>query len=229
MNLIKEFMENPLFSIGLSVMIFELFSLINKKTKLAILNPLLLTIGFMILLLKLCSIPFNTYNEGGQFISMFLAPATAALGLSIFRQFPLLKKNLIPALTGCLAGALTSTFSVHFLCKLFQIDESLRFSLLPKSVTTPIAMEISSQLSGIPSITVAAVVITGILGSILCPYLIKIFRIDNATIAGVSIGACSHAVGTSKAVELGDVEGAMSGIAIGISGIITVILALIFF
>ena len=133
------------------------------------------------------------------------------------------------ALIGCLAGAFTSMTSVHFLCRFFHFDDSLRVSLLPKSVTTPIAMEISSQLSGIPSITVAAVVITGILGSILCPYFIKLFKINNPTIAGVSIGSCSHAVGTSTAVELGEIEGAMSGIAIGISGIITVILSLIFF
>lgn len=225
----KDLMSNPLFSIGLSVFIFETSTWLNKKTKLAILNPLLLSIGFMILLLKLCSISFELYNQGARFISMFLAPATASLGLSIYRQFPLLKKNLIPVLAGCLAGAFTSMTSVHFLCRFFHFDDSLRVSLLPKSVTTPIAMEISSQLSGIPSITVAAVVITGILGSILCPYFIKLFKINNPTIAGVSIGSCSHAVGTSTAVELGEIEGAMSGIAIGISGIITVILSLIFF
>lgn len=225
----KDFLSNPLFSIGLSIVIFQIFTWINKKTKLAILNPLLLSIGFIIILLQLCSIPFDIYNKGGSIINMFLAPATAALGLSIYRQFPLLKKNLIPVIVGCLAGAFTSIISVHFFCILFGFDDSLKFSLIPKSVTTPIAMEISTQLSGIPSITVAAVIITGIMGAILCPYLIKIFKVDDPAIAGVSIGSCSHAMGTSKAVELGEVEGAMSGIAIGISGIITVILSLLLF
>lgn len=225
----NNFISNPLFSIGVSVVIFQFYAFVNKKTKLAILNPLLLSIGTLILLLQLCSIPFDTYNKGGSIINMFLAPATASLGLSIYRQFPLLKKNFLPVIVGCLAGALTSIVSVHFLCTFFDFNKSLKFSLIPKSVTTPIAMEISSQLSGIPSITVAAVVITGIMGAILCPYLIKIFKIDNPTIAGVSIGSCSHAMGTSKAVELGAIQGAMSGIAIGISGIITVVLSFLLF
>ena len=112
------------------------------------------------------------------------------------------------------------------MCELFGLEENLQASMIPKSVTTPIAIGISEQLGGIPSVTVAIVIVTGILGSILCPYLMKIFRIQNRIAAGIAIGTCSHAVGTTKAVEIGEVEGAMSGIAIGVSGILTVLLSL---
>lgn len=225
----KELTANPMFPIALSLCVYEGFRILQKKSKIAALNPLLLSIAFIILFLNIFSIPLEDYNNGGAIISMFLAPATASLALSIYREFDLLKKHWFPILISCFVGAATSIASVYVLCRLFGFDEHLTVSLLPKSVTTPIAMEVSSQLSGIPSITVAAVVITGILGAVISPALIKIFKVTDPAAAGVSIGACSHAVGTSKAVELGEIEGAMSGISIGISGIITVILALVLF
>lgn len=225
----KELTANPMFPIALSLCVYEGFCILQRKTKIPALNPLLLSIAFIILFLNIFSIPLEDYNNGGVVISMFLAPATASLALSIYREFSLLKKYWLPILVSCFVGSVTSILSVYALCRLFRFDEHLTVSLIPKSVTTPIAMEVSSQLSGIPSITVAAVVITGILGAVISPFLIKIFKVTDPAAAGVSIGTCSHAVGTSKAVELGEIEGAMSGISIGISGIITVILALIFF
>ena len=157
---------------------------------------------------------------------MFLAPATAALALSIYGQIDVLKKNLLPIAAGTLVGSLTSIISVLGLCKLFGLSDELTASLIPKSVTTPIAMEISQQQGGIVSITVAAVIVTGIFGAIFAPTLLTRFRGKDPVESGIAIGTCSDSLGTSKAVELGEVEGAMSGIAIGAAGIFTVLLSM---
>ncbi|WP_455714587.1 LrgB family protein [Anaerosporobacter sp.] len=221
----NEFLNSPFFGLTLSLGLYIFCKYLNDKTKLAILNPLLITTVLIVAILTIFDIPLSTYNEGGDMITIFLAPATTVLAYSIYKQITLLKKNFIPIAIGCLASSITSMSSTYLLCKLFDIDSVITASMIPKSVTTPIAMEVSTTLSGIPSITVAAVVVTGILGSITCPILIKVFRIKNKVAAGVAIGASSHAVGTSKAIELGEVEGAMSGIAIGISGILTVLIS----
>lgn len=220
-----EFLNSPFFGLALSLGLYILCKYLSDKTKLAVLNPLLITTVLIIAILTIFDIPLESYNTGGDIITTLLAPATTVLAYSIYKQITLLKKHFIPIAIGCLAGSITSMGSTYLLCKLFDIDSLITASMIPKSVTTPIAMEVSSTLSGIPSITVAAVVVTGILGSMACPVLIKVFRIKNKVAAGVAIGTCSHAAGTSKAIELGEVEGAMSGIAIGISGIITVLIA----
>lgn len=221
----NEFLNSPFFGLTLSFGLYIFCKYLSDKTNLAILNPLLITTVLIIAILTIFDIPLESYNAGGDVISMFLAPATTVLAYSIYRQILLLKKHFIPIAIGCLVGSITSMGSTYFLCKAFDIESSITASMIPKSVTTPIAMEVSSSLSGITSITVAAVVLTGILGSILCPVLIRIFHIDNKVAAGIAIGTCSHAAGTSKAIEIGEIEGAMSGIAIGVSGIITVIIA----
>jgi predicted murein hydrolase (TIGR00659 family) len=214
------------FGIILSLLSYILGKQIQKWTGISLLNPLLVAIVLCILTLCIFDIPFSVFNRGGSVINWFLPPATAALALSIYRQRTLLKKNLLPIFVGCLVGAISSIGSVMILSKCFGLNDVLMNTLIPKSVTTPIAMEISKTLGGIPAITVAAVVITGILGNIICPILIKLFRIKDSSAAGIAIGACSHAVGTSKALELGEIEGAMSGIAIGISGVITILIVL---
>lgn len=221
----NEFLNSPFFGLTLSFGLYIFCKYLSDKTNLAILNPLLITTVLIIAILTIFDIPLESYNAGGDVISMFLAPATTVLAYSIYRQLILLKKHFIPIAIGCLVGSITSMGSTYLLCKAFDIESSITASMIPKSVTTPIAMEVSSSLSGITSITVAAVVVTGILGSILCPVLMKIFRIDNKVAAGIAIGTCSHAAGTSKAIEIGEIEGAMSGIAIGVSGIVTVIIA----
>lgn len=159
-------------------------------------------------------------------IDLFLAPATACLAVSIYTKMQILKENWLPILVGCAAGSAASMASVYGLCHLFGLDKAVTYSLIPKSVTTPIAVSISQENGGIIPITVVAVLFTGILGSIFAPLFIRIFRIKDSMTAGISIGACSHAVGTSKAVELGETEGAMSGLAIGICGIITVLFSM---
>lgn len=219
---------DPLFGIVLSIGAFAVGIWINKKLKTPIANPLLVAGALLIILLNVLDIPLENFQKGGSVITMLLGPATAALAVSIYRQIEVLKKNFLPIMLGCLAGAVTSMVSAYTIAKLFGLDDSLVTSLLPKSVTTPIAMEISKQGGGVVAITVAAVVITGILGAVCSPLLIKLFRIKDPVAQGVAIGSCSHALGTSKALEIGEIQGAMSGIAIGVSGIITVILAMFF-
>lgn len=222
----KEIFASPLFGIVLCILAFEAGIWINKKLKTPIANPLLIAILLVIAVLKLFGIPVSDFNKGGNVISMFLAPATAALALQIYRQLDTLKKALVPVLLGSAVGSLASMGSIYLMCRFFNLDQQLTASMLPKSVTTPIAMEIAAQNGGVVPVTVAAVVITGILGAVFAPFMIKVLRIQNPVASGVAIGACSHALGTTKALELGEVEGAMSSIAIGTSGFMTVLFSL---
>ncbi len=229
MEALQQVAISPFFGIAISISCYAFGFWVNRKLKTPLANPLLIAIILVVVILVLFDIPLESYNRGGDIISMFLGPATAVLALTIYRQRRLLGKYLISVLCGTFVGSLVSLGSVWFLGKAFGLNDQLIFSLLPKSVTTPIAIDISEQLGGIASLTVAAVVVTGILGSILAPTLIKVFCVKNPVAAGVGIGTCSHAAGTSKAVELGEVQGAMSGIALSLSGIFTVLLALILF
>lgn len=222
----SEMFASPFFGIALSIVAFSIGVWIQKKTGLVICNPLIIAIVLVSGVLLLFKIPYESYNEGGSIINMFLAPATSCLAVSVYTKMELLKKNWLPILAGCVAGSLTSMGSVFLLCRLFGLDEAMTYSLVPKSVTTPIAVGIAESHGGISSITVAAVILTGIMGSILAPFLIRIFRVKDSMTAGLAIGACSHAVGTSKAIEIGETEGAMSGLAIGICGIVTVVFSM---
>lgn len=223
----SELWTSPYFGIALSILAFWAGEKLQKKLKSPFCNPLLIAILIIVIILLVFHIPYDSYNEGGAIINMFLAPATACLAVSIYTKLQLLKENAIPILVGCTAGSLSSMGSVYVLCKLFGLDEAMTASLIPKSITTPIAVEVCQTHGGIVPVTVIAVIFTGILGSILAPYLIKLFRVKNPITAGLAIGACSHAVGTSKAIELGETEGAMSGLAIGVCGILTVIISMV--
>lgn len=219
---------SPFFGIALSIGAFLVGVQIQKKTGLVICNPLIIAIVLVCAVLLLFRIPYDSYNEGGAVISLFLSPATACLAVSIYTKATLLKEYWLPILVGCTAGSLASMGSVWVLCRLFGLDEAVTASLLPKSVTTPIATGIAESHGGLIPITVVAVIFTGILGSILAPVLIKLFRVKDPVVAGLAIGACSHAVGTARALELGETEGAMSGLAIGVCGILTVLFSLFF-
>ena len=188
-------------------------------------NPLVLSMLMIIALLLGFHISFDDYNRGGQFISFFLGPATVILAVPLYKKISLLKENVMPILAGIGAGSAAGIVSIILMCKMFGLDELVSISMIPKSVTTPIGIEISSQLGGLPSITVAAIVFTGIAGVLLGPIVCKLFRIDDEVAVGVAIGTSSHALGTTKAVEIGETEGAMSGLAIGIAGLVTVFLA----
>lgn len=216
----------PYFGISLTILAFLIGLKIQKKTGLLFCNPLIIAIVLIIGVLLIFKIPYEAYQEGGAIINMFLAPATACLAVSIYSKIQILKENWLPILIGCACGSLASMLSIYGMCKFFRLDDSITAAMLPKSVTTPIAVSVAESLGGVSSITVVAVIFTGILGSIFAPTLIKLFRVNDPMTAGLSIGACSHAVGTSKALQIGETEGAMSGLAIGICGIITVIFAM---
>lgn len=217
--------SNMFFGIFISLVAYEIGKMIYKKTKLPIFNPLLVAIVLVILFLKVFNIDFETYNQGGQFINMFLGPATVILAVPLYKQLSLLKKNFIPIIIGITAGCFISVLSIILLSKAFGLDNNIIISLLPKSVTTPIGIEISNSLGGVTGVTVLAIVITGITGAIIAPVVCKIFRITNPVARGIGIGTSSHAVGTSKALEIGETEGAMSSLSIGIAGLITVVIA----
>ena len=203
-----ELCKSPFFGVALSIVAFWIGERIHKKTGLSICNPIIIAIVLIIGVLLIFRIPYSYYQEGGALIDLFLAPATACLAVSIYTKLQLLKENWLPILIGCAMGSLASMASIFGMCRLLGLDEQLTASLLPKSVT------------------IVAVIFTGILGSVFAPLLIRLFRVKEPLEAGTAIGACSHAVGTSKAVELGETEGAMSGLAIGVCGIMTVLFSM---
>ncbi len=223
----EELFTSPYFGIALSVAAFGVGVKLNRKLKSPVCNPLIIAIVLIVAVLLIFRIPYESYNVGGEIINMFLAPATACLAVAIYTKIDILKQYWLPIVVGCGAGSAASMGSVWLLCRLFGLDESITASLLPKSVTTPIAVSIAEPAGGVVPITVVAVIFTGILGGIFAPLLIRIFHISDPVAAGLAIGASSHAVGTSKAIELGEVEGAMSGLAIGICGLITVLFSML--
>lgn len=222
----RELFQSPYFGVALSIAAFGVGVKLHRRFKTPICNPLIIAIVLIVSVLELFHISYEDYNVGGEIINMFLAPATACLAVAIYTKMEILKKNWIPILVGCVVGSAASMSSVYVMCRMFGLDDSLTVSLLPKSVTTPIAVSISEGNGGVVPITVVAVIFTGILGSILAPFFIKIFRVKDSVAAGLAIGASSHAVGTSKAIEIGEVEGAMSGLAIGICGMVTVLISM---
>ena len=225
----RELLASPYFGIFISIAAYALGCGLNRKFRTPLCNPLLIAIVLVVGVLLIFRIPYEAYNAGGEIISLFLAPATACLAVGIYAKLAVLKQYWLPILVGAVAGSASSMLSVYALCRLLGLDEQLTVSLLPKSVTTPIAVGIVESAGGLTPITVVAVIVTGILGAILAPTMIRLFRISDSVAAGLAIGACSHAVGTSKAVELGEVEGAMSGLAIGVCGVVTVVLSLLLF
>lgn len=222
----NEIFASPFFGITLCILTFEIGVWIEAKTKLAIANPLLIAVILCIGVVKVFGIPLESFNAGGEVITVFLGPATAVLALAVYLQLNRLKKYFWPVFAGTVVGSVVSVSSAYWLCRLFGLDQALTKSMLVKSVTTPFAIAISKNIGGIPSVTVAAVVLTGILGAVFAPVLIWLFRVKNPIARGVAIGTSSHAVGTSKAITLGEVEGAMSGVSIGLAGVVTVILSL---
>ena len=180
----------------------------------------------IICLLSLFHIPYEQYALGGDIIQLMLGPVTAILALNIYNQRAVLKEHFFPVLAGCLAGSLASVVSIWLLCRLFQVDEILTASLLPKSVTSAIAISISESRGGVGGITTAGVMAAGITGTVFSPLFAKLFHITEPVAEGLAIGSCSHALGTTKAMEIGPVQGAMSSIAICVCGILTSMIAL---
>ena len=225
--MINEFTARPIFGFTLCVIAYHIGVKTKRKYDYAIINPIIIATLICIAVLTVFRIPLENFLNGANTISLFLAPTTAALALSMYRQLKVIKKNLLPIAIGCAVGSMSAVLSIIALCKLLGISEEITASLIPKSVTSAIATEVSAQLGGIVPITVAGVTITGIFGSIASPYLIRWTRINNSVASGLAIGASCHALGTARAVELGEIEGSLSGIAVGLCGLITVVIAMI--
>lgn len=219
------FISSPLFGILISLLAFEIGFWINKKTKISLLNPILIALVVIVFVLKVFDITFEDYKKGGDIISFFLAPATVALAIPLYKNIKLLKENAVPIIGGIFVGCSVGVTSIILLARAFELDVLLGLSLVPKSITTPIGIEVSKQIGGIPEITVAAIIITGLTGAIIAETVFKWMKIKDPVAIGIAIGTSSHALGTSKAIEMGEAEGAMSSLAIGLAGLMTAIVA----
>lgn len=223
------FFETSLFAgVTLSLISYLIGSALKKKFKIGILNPLLVSIVVTIVVLAVCRVDYATYNEGAKYLSWLLTPATVCLAIPLYEQWELLKNNAKAVLIGLTAGVLTSLGTVLVLAKLMGLSHEEYVTLLPKSITTAIGMGVSEELGGYVTITVAVIIVTGILGNMFGELICRIFRITEPISKGLALGSSAHAIGTAKAIEMGEVEGAMSSLAIAVSGIITVIFASVF-
>ena len=217
------FLEDSLFAgVTLSLIAYLLGVVLKKKFKCAIFNPLLISIIITIVVLVTAHVDYDVYNQGASYLSWFLTPATVCLAIPLYEQWKLLKKNIKAVLLGIIAGVLTSLGTVWVLAEIMGLSHKEYVTLLPKSITTAVGMGVSEELGGYVTITVAVIVVTGVLGNIFGELICKIFRITDPIARGLSIGSASHAIGTAKAMELGEIEGAMSSLAIAVAGIFTV-------
>ncbi|MBR5155830.1 MAG: LrgB family protein [Clostridia bacterium] len=221
-----ELTGDPIFGFALCIGTYSLAAAIKRRFNYTILNPMLLSALMIIVILLAFKIPLKNFMAGGNFIAMFLTPATAALAVSMYHQLGAIKRNFIPILVGSVVGAASSIASIILLCRLFNLTPEVTASLIPKSITNAFATKLAVQLGGIVPITVAGVCVTGVSGSILAPYFVKWFRVNDPVATGLAIGASSHILGTSKAIEMGEVEGTISGIAVGLCGLATIIIGI---
>ncbi len=212
----------------ISLLAYQLGVFLKNKTKKAIFNPLLISIILVIVFLLIFDIEYESYNQSAKYLSYLLTPATVSLSIPLYQKLELLKKNAVAVLVGISAGVLTSLLSIFGMSLLFKLSYEEYITLLPKSITTAIGLGVSNELGGYESITAAAIILTGILGNVIGETTCKIFRIRHSISRGLAFGTSSHAIGTTKAMELGDIEGAMSSLSIVVSGLLTVVLASVF-
>ena len=214
--------------IVISLLAYEIGLAAQRKWKLAVLNPLRISIVLVIGFLIVFRVDYDSYNNSAQYLSYLLTPATVCLAIPLYLQLDLLKKNIGAILIGVLSGVLASLGSVLAMAVLFGLDHKQYVTMLPKSITTAIGMGVSEELGGYVTITVAVIIITGVIGNMSAEFICKMFRIKSPISRGLAIGTASHAVGTARAMELGEVEGAMSSLAIVVCGLCTVVGASIF-
>ena len=216
--------DSLFFGAVISLIAYEIGLLLRRKFALAILNPLLISIVIVIVLLKVFHVDYSAYNESAKYLSYLLTPATVCLAVPLYEQLTLLKKNLLAVACGIVSGTLSSLAGIFVLSRLFSLDHRLYVTFLPKSITTAIGIGISEELNGIVTITVAVIIITGILGNVIADGIFRLFRIKNPLAKGLALGTASHAIGTARAMEMGPVEGAMSSLAVAVSGLLTVVI-----
>lgn len=227
--MISDFFSEAVFlGVFITLGAYFLGMFIKKKWKLAIFNPLLLAIIFTMIFVLGSHMPYDVYYEGAKYISYLLTPATVSLAIPLYQQFESLRKNVRAIMIGIVTGVLTSMVSVLVLAIIFRYDHKEYVTFLPKSITTAIGMGVSEELGGYVAITVAVIIVTGIIGNMIAETVCRVFHITEPVAKGIAIGSASHAVGTTKAMEMGAVEGAMSSLSIVLSGFLTVFGAMIF-
>lgn len=220
-----EFLENKFVLIALTFIVFLASKLLQRRTGVALLNPILVSIIILIVILSCAGVDYETYAAGGEYIDFWLKPAVVALGVPLYRQLESIKKQMLPLLLAELAGCVVGIVSVVGVAELLGATKEVVMSLAPKAVTTPIAMEISAAVGGFPSLTAAVVVCTGIFGGMAGFRMVKMSRIKSPIAGGLSIGTASHAVGTASAMERGERYGAFSSLGLTINGLLTALLA----
>lgn len=216
------------FGVLISLGLYRLGMLLKKRLRLAIVNPLIIAIGGTIACLVLTGIEYEDYAAAAKPLSFLLTPATVCLAIPLYRQLALMKRYWKAVVGGIAIGVVTSLGCILLLALAFGLDDSQYATLLPKSITTAIGMGVSAELGGIETITVAVIVLTGIAGNLLAEPVCRVFRIVDPVAQGVAIGTSAHAIGTAKALEMDQVTGAMSGLAIAVAGVMTVVLAPVF-
>lgn len=216
------------FGAAVSLLSYELGLLLKRKFKSPIFNPLLISIVVVMALLSVFKIKYEVYNQSAKYISYLLTPATICLAIPLYRQMELLKKHSKAIMAGTLTGVITTMVTVLLLAIIFGLNHQEYVTFLPKSITTAIAMGVSEEMKGFVTITVASIIITGILGNIIAETVCRVFHITEPVAIGIAIGSSAHAIGTTKALEMGEIEGAMSSLAIATSGLCTVVFASIF-
>lgn len=216
--------QGTVWGVLLTIGAYALGTLLQKKTGQAWCNPLLLGSLFVILFLRLCEIPYPDYKASAAPVSYLLLPATVSLAVPLYEQWEALRKNAAAILSGIGAGVLVSLGAILALAWVFRLDQASAVSLMPKSVTTAIGVDVSGELGGIPALTTAVIILTGIFGNLTAQAVCRVFRITDPVAKGVGIGSASHAIGTTKALEMGPVEGAMSSLSIAVAGILTAVL-----
>ena len=219
-----EFLGNKYLLLALTFGAFALFKELQRRTGWVLLNPILLTIASLILFLKLTGISYEAYQEGGQLIEFWLKPAVVALGVPLYLQLEMIKKQLLPILLSQLVGCLVGIVSVVLVAKLLGATPDVICSLAPKSVTTPIAMEVSNTIGGIPSLTAAVVVLVGLFGAVFGFKILTLGRVKSPIAQGLSMGTASHAIGTSAAMEISRKYGAYASLGLTLNGILTALL-----
>lgn len=223
--MIEHLLASPYLWISLTVGFYLLSAKLKEKWNNPIFTPLLFAIVVIIILLVALDIPYETYEAGGSFINLFVTPATVALAIKLEKNFVHLKNNYKAILTGIFSGVIFHTVMIFGFGLLFRFDKQMVGTLFPKSITTAIAVGVSESMGGLVSLTVAVVVFTGIIGAVIGPTIFKLGKIDDPVAQGIAMGSSAHAMGTAKAIEIGDVQGAMSGLSIVVTGIVVVVLA----
>lgn len=216
------------FGVSLSLLTYLLGMWLKKKFHFALFNPLLISIVITMLVLVACHVDYEIYNEGAKYLSYLLTPATVCLAIPLYEQLGQLKRHWKAVFAGIFAGVLTSLGCVLGMAVLFGLSHETYVTLLPKSITTAIGMGVCEELGGQVSITAAVIIITGVLGNIIGEGVCRLFRIHDPVAKGVALGTSAHAVGTARAMEMGEVEGAMSSLSIAVAGLLTVIGASVF-